>query len=494
MSALDTGSAGLEDLFPNPNAWLEQLSIFLRNRPNQSLSITSDIGGLYFLVKGQPLPAKLLPKRDAKGRSIPARMAIYTANLLSSGIPLSVIPVSMHAELLYLLSMTSELASDQLTVPGDGGLWSGISDSESIAAIEIQDLVTRSRKIVNSLVEGTPEWAGQGPSSATVVGHFIDLALQRSQSLSTAALYSAKVLSRLIQSLTEANGRPAKLDEWFNKLGFLKATPETVMPAAACLVGFGEILVSSEPVKVLCNRLVSDMTGLSPSQEKTLCSIALLNACLSVYVNTRIPVDNRRQTLALKQLTSWTDTPGEISSGLASETCKAILRILPGVKSVYGPYWGQAIDYCILLWTMMAFEDTAADRLPYVFASLKLINGIKLASEDEEASDDLIDSLKERAEDINRALAQLLKLTTEPTQPSRIVESLLARMADGVELERYGDLSDFYQLIASESRDIQTAAFRILHRAITEAQKQLSVDILLEKTGTFCIPTVRGGN
>lgn len=383
------------------------------------------------------------------------------------------------------MSLTSELASDQLTVLEDDGLWSGISDSDSVAVTEIQDLVTRSRRVVNSLVEEMTDWVDQGPSSTTVVGRLIDLALQRSRSLSTSALYSAKVLSRLIQSLTEAHGRPAKLDEWVNKLGFLKATPETVMPAAACLVGFGEILVSSEPVKVLCNRLVSDMTGASPSQGKTLCSIALLNACLSVYANTRIPVDNRKQTLALKQLASWTDTPDEISSGLAAETCKAILRILPGVKGVYGPYWGQSLDYCILLWTKRAIDDSTSDRLPYIFASLKLINGIKLASEDEEASDDLMDSLKERTEDINRALVQLLKLPTEPTQPSRIVESLVARMTGGVELERYGDLSDFYYLVASESRDIQIAAFGILHRAITEAQKQLSVDILLEKTGVL---------
>src|SRR3954471_19845754 len=77
----------------------------------------------------------------------------------------------------------------------------------------------------------------------------------------------------------------------------------------------------------------------------------------------------------------------------------------------------------------------------------------------------------------------LLKLQSGSSELSQIVESLLGRMLERVPLSHITDLSDLYGSVAAESREIQVAAFGLLHRALPAAQEQLSVDVLLEKNG-----------
>ena len=45
------------------------------------------------------------------------------------------------------------------------------------------------------------------------------------------------------------------------------------------------------------------------------------------------------------------------------------------------------------------------------------------------------------------------------------------------------DMSEFYPLVASDSRTVQSTAFDILHRALPEAQQQISLDVALEQRG-----------
>ncbi|KAK0643798.1 hypothetical protein B0T16DRAFT_355478 [Cercophora newfieldiana] len=480
ITTFKSGSVPIEELFPSSNTWLNELTPFLQTAPNPSLSLTSSMGGAYFLAKGSEAKRRNT-RRDAKGRSIPARMAIYTSALLTSGLSISSLPEAFHLELTFLLSLTGELAADQLTTMEKGGLWEAVEDGED-ATTEMQDLVTLGQKIINDIAAEATNWRDSSFSGNTVAERLTNFALQHTQDLSTASLYSAKVLSSLLQALVETHGAPTRLDEWLGKLGIMKLAPRgAIFSTIAFLVGLGETLSSSETVKTLCNRLASEMIGAMPGVERTLHSIVLLNICLSVYEAGEAPVDARKQTLALKQMTSWMDTPDEMSSSLASEACKGVLRVLPTVKGVYGPYWEQAINYCILLWTDRAAKEPSRTRLPYVYASLKLIAALMGATDDDDASDDLAEAVAQSSQDISKGLIELLKVHSEVSQSSQIVESLLCRMLERVPLSHIGDLSDLYGLVAADSREVQTAAFGLLHRALPAAQEKLSVDLLLEK-------------
>ena len=459
---------------------MTELAPFFQRAPNPSLSLTSELGGAYFLIKPAPDSSEPAPKRDRSGRSIPARMALYTSKLLSSGVDVSSLPEEFQVELLYLLALTAELATDQLAVPERGGLWSQ-SDSDQVSA-EIQEFVTESKRLINRIVgEADAEgWRQSQLAGKNLVERLINIMMQQTGELTCMALYSAKALSSLLQSLVEAHGVPLMLEEWFAKLGIMRATPRTALAAITFITGFGELLATSKAVSNLCTRLMSELVGMLPGLEKTLHSVVLLNASMSVYESGKLPVENRKQAMALKQLTSWTDTPEEMSPRLAAETCKAIYRMLPGVAHLYGPYWEQAIAFCISLWDRAA-QDPPDVSLPYIYHSLKLYSALNAV---EDGSDDLTEAVSELALYASQGLLELLKLPRRGnTQASQIVDELLSRIVDKIPLHHVEDLSELYGLVASDSKAIQTAAFNFLHKALPVLQEKIVVDTLLDKTG-----------
>jgi hypothetical protein len=470
------GKASLEQLFPSTIVWMEELSFFLRDPPNHSLSLTSSLGGAYFLVEKSPANKTFKPRRDKRGQSIPARMAIYTTRILDSKLDLSTVPQNLKVELLYLLYLVVELAGDQLTTMEDNKLWAKITDTKTTS--EVQEFISSAQRILNVTVIEAGDWNESGES---LVDALINLMLQQTKDLSPMSLYSAKAISNLLQQMTEAHGFPATAESKFIKLEVMKATPNNIFSAIALITGFGEALVSSKTINRLCNGLVSDIAGAFPTSPRTLMSMVLLNACTSVYEVGKLPVENRRQVFAVKQITSWTDTPDEMDSRLAAESCKGLQKLFPNVSQVYGPYWEQAIEYCILLWSQ-ASRDSLEDRLPYLHASLKLITTLESMTG---SNDDLDDTLIVNAERVSSALIDLLTIPREEnTQASEIVDALLCRRIAKVPLAHVKNISELYGVIASDSRDMQTAAFDILHKALPAAQEQLSVDILLEKRGT----------
>jgi len=477
-SAFTSGGVPLEDLLPNTNIWMDELAHFLQDSPSPALSVASNIAGAYFVVKKTPNSRGSKPHRDRQGRSVPARMALYSAKILATGFELSSLPQELQIELLYLLYLVVEVASDQLTLMESGKLWA--SPSDETTTTEMVDFVTSARKILQAVVTDAKGWGDGTTGSESLVDDLIGIMLQQTKDLNAMALYSAKALSDLLQSMSETHGLPSAVEQRLIKPETLKATPATIFSAIALLTGFGESLVSSKTVNRACNGLVSDITGAFPTSEKTLLAMVLLNAGLSVYPAGQLPVENRRQIFAVRQITTWTDTPDEMDSRLAAEACRALQRLFPNIESVYGPYWEQAIEYCIHLWDG-ASQDSPEARLPYLHASLKLSSTLESMAG---ANDDLDDALSAHAERKSHALLGVLKLPRDfITQPSELVDALLCRCVAKIPLEHVTDTSDLYGLIDSESREIQTAAFSLLDKALPAAQEQLSFDVILEKQG-----------
>ncbi|KAG7118589.1 E3 ubiquitin-protein ligase listerin like [Verticillium longisporum] len=153
--------------------------------------------------------------------------------------------------------------------------------------------------------------------------------------------------------------------------------------------------------------------------------------------------------------------------------------LLPSIKDVYGPHWERTIEFCTTLWSKAASDDLE-DAIPYIHASLRLMNTLESISE---PNDDLVDAIQEAAENKSRALLTLLEMPREKsTQPLEIIDGLICRQVEKIPLKHVADLSDLYGLVSSESRDVQTAAFSVLHRSLPAKQEQLSIDVLLEKS------------
>jgi hypothetical protein len=345
---------------------------------------------------------------------------------------------------------------------------------------EVEDFTASARKVLSDVISSADHWKDGKILEGSLLGDLIAIMLQQANGLSPLALYSAKALTGIFQSLAEAHGLLPSAEERLTEQDVLKAKPDTVFASMAILTGFGETLAASKSAKYLCNRLVSDVAGAKPAAQSTLSTMVLLNACLSVYESGELPVESRRQVFAVRQITSWTEIPSDLDSSLVAESCKALNRLCAGIGSVYGPYWEQAIKLCIFLWNG-AGEGAATTSLPCIHASLKLAATLESMKG---ANDDLDDALATYAEARSLALIHLLKSRGDVSnQPSEIVDALLCRRVAKIPLQHVKDLSELYGLVASESRDIQTAAFDLLNRAIAAAQSQISIDVLLEKRG-----------
>ncbi|KAL7627782.1 hypothetical protein AAE478_001977 [Parahypoxylon ruwenzoriense] len=475
-AALDRNEQ-LQSLIPDTNVWREETALFLQDAPKPSLALTSILGGAYLL----PISSSTIPntpiRRDRAGCSISGRMAMYTTKLLSAGFQLDVLPLPRQVEIVRYLSLTTDLVADQLTVMDENKIWSSLSPEAALP--DADHLISSARKVIVDMIGDADGWRdGVGTEKSKLMHDVIRALMDEAKSLTPTGLYHARVLSELLQALTENHGFPSSGEQWLTNSGALKSSPSTVLPAIAILSGLGETISPSRVVSNFCNRLVSDIAGANLGQDKTLITLVLLNACMRIYDTGELPVANNRLVFAVKQLTSWLETPDDLDYRFAAETCRCLQRLLPCIKDVYGSYWEKTLDFCTYLWTKPTTLPLDS-RLPSIHASLQLITTLQAL---EDPNEDLIDALQSSAETRSAALIELLKLPREKdSQPVEIVDSIICRQVEKLPLNHVQDLSELYGLVACDSRAIQTAAFTILHKALPVAQEKLSVDVLLEK-------------
>ena len=467
----------LTSLLPDTSIWKRELEYLLEETPDPSLALTGNLGGAYFLPTASSTTPNNAVRRDRSGSSIPGRMAIYVVKLLSSGFGFDALPLNTQVGIFIYLGLTTELGADQCTTMSTDGIWKSLSSGKSLE--EAGNMINLSREAVLKYTENAQGWRdGSGTAQSQLVHASVQRLVEMSKSVTPTGLYSAKLLREIIQGLTEAFGFPSSGESWLTSLDVLKISSETVLPAVAILSGLGEAAAASKVVGNFCNRLVSEIAGANLDQEKTLIILVLLNTCMQVYDIGELPVANNRLVFAVKQLTSWLETPQDLDYRFAAEVCRALQRLLPCIQGVYGSYWELTIDFCIHLWTKQITQSLNY-RLPEIHASLRLM--ITLQSL-EDPNDDLVDVLQETAKKRSAALLELLTLPREEaTQALGIVDAIICRQVEKIPLDHVEDVSDLYGLIYSGFRPIQTAAFTVLHKALPAAQEKLSVDVLLDK-------------
>lgn len=416
-------------------------------------------------------------QRDKKGRSIPVRMALYLNKMFESKLQFQKLPLQFQVELLYLQWVTVQVVSDQITAMSGDGPWKALDQPE--ASDEAEELVSFTRSYINTQVFGQPSGAESAPDQ------LLDLLLERSRELTPLGLYSARVLCEMIQLMVEDHGLASSLEERLLRTELLKATPSTVLTAAAIISGLGQTAQALKSASNFCNRLISDIAGAAPGADKTHMSLILLSLCGSIYEKGEIPAANNRIVFAVRQITSWLDTPQDLDLDFSADVCRALSQLLPCMKDVYGSYWEKTLEFCNTLWSRAA-EYPLAVALPSVHASLKLVKALETLPE---PNDDLEDALKDFSEIKSKALIGLLRLDRDSSSlPLEIVDAMICREVEKIPMRHIPELSDIFPLVASESREIQTAAFSLLHRAIPPQQEQKSVDVLLDKTGKLPPP------
>lgn len=467
----------MPELLPKPDIWRDDLIKLTLGGVNPSLSITSLLGGAQFLVKASSAEQVSPVARDRNGYSASARMGLYLLKLLEDGVELESLPTATALELLLLLLVTVEIGSEQLTMMEPDGLFELMSPAVQTI---IDKFVSSTRKWLNTLISESAGWKEReaGGASVPLIFGILQALLDRSKGNSPVSFYHAKAAAEIFQAFTEEHGPPDNFGNLLEATYPPKETPSSIFPVVALLRGVGQSMSSPDELSTICNRLVSDVAGAKPTSEKALASLVLLTCCLAFYEEGEVPVQMNRLVFAAKNVTGWFEAEGPVDPFFAAESCRLLTRLLPELASVYGSHWENTLEYCTRIWAT-AGEYPLDVSLSAIHASLKLYSTLEALPE---PNDDLEDSLKESAELKAKSLLDLLKLPREySSQPLSIVDSFLCRQVVKIPMRFVKDLSELYGLLACESRDIQTAIFTLLHRALPKLQEQLSVDVLLDK-------------
>ncbi|KAK6596634.1 RING zinc finger [Botrytis cinerea] len=459
ITTLDDSSHHPE-LFPNATKWSEALAPLLDQAPNPTLGVMRPFAGAVFLARAQSGNDGSRPGRDLDGYSVALRMAMYSAHLIRDHPDR--LSKDALVEIIYLMCLTVELANDQLDLLENNKLFV-LSSEEAIAGVRdfvdriYQDswsfIVLHSKAWQDGFESGSPlEFSG-------VVHTLISKLINTSCGNTSTSFYSARVLSHLLPKLVEQHGWQVGGEDWISSLDILKSSTSNIFGAVAILTGLHETL--------------------SSSQLETLGRLVLLNATLSVYDNDDLPVAQNRLVFAVKQILSWTPEISDTNYQLSSESCLALQKLLPAIKSVYGSYWEKTLEFCIKIWESMENEDHQDQKLPMMGMALKLFSNLQSL---QDANDDLEDARAQYGETASHCLIKLTKLPrSKSTQPIEFVDNILSRLVINIPSSHINDISEFYPLVASENRMVQSAAFSVLHRAIPAEQAEISVNVLLEK-------------
>ncbi|KAF7867460.1 uncharacterized protein EAF02_009651 [Botrytis sinoallii] len=479
ISTLDDSSHH-PGLFPSVTKWSEALAPLLDQAPNATLGVMRPFAGAVFLARAQSGNNSSRPGRDLDGYSVALRMAMYSAHLIRDHPDR--LSKDALVEIIYLMCLTVELANDQLDLLENNKLFV-LSSEEAIAGV--RDFVDRIYQDSWSfIVLHSKAWQdgfeSESPLEFSGIVHIlISKLINASCGDTSTSFYSARVLSHLLPKLVEQHGWQVGGEDWISSLEILKSSTSNILGAVAILTGLHETLSTSQLVSNLCNRIISDVASADAQSEKTLGQLVLLNATLSVYDNDDLPVAQNRLVFAVKQILSWTPEISDTNYQLSSESCLALQKLLPAIKSVYGSYWEKTLEFCIKIWQSMENKDHQDQMLPMMGMSLKLFSILQSL---QDANDDLEDARAQYGETASHCLIKLTKLSrSKSTQPVEFVDNILSRLVINIPSSHINDISEFYPLVASENRMVQSAAFSILHRAIPAEQEEISVNALLEK-------------
>jgi hypothetical protein len=199
-------SSGLDQVigvFPAVGDWNAALAPFLDKAPRSSLAITNPLNGAVYLVQSSSSEsAAQKVARDADGYSPAYRMAQYVTRLLKESdlVDLGKLPMDLRSSLLYNVTLTLQLADDNLGLAGANNLWVAYNtdvEAEAITFIsDSHDFVTQELKRLN-----------MESDSATFLLHWTTSLLSNVElGVTSRAYYTARAYSVLISDAIEMHG------------------------------------------------------------------------------------------------------------------------------------------------------------------------------------------------------------------------------------------------------------------------------------------------
>ncbi|KAF2402395.1 hypothetical protein EJ06DRAFT_490803 [Trichodelitschia bisporula] len=487
---VDAKVASLSDVLPETADWSNGLRPFFTTVPTRAFAITHPMGGAVFLVQPETSDgARLLENTapsDASGFSVPLRMAFYTAKLLQKDDAIVHLDSSSQGELFRLLSITVQLANDNLSVAGSNNLWSIYTlDIEN----EMAEFVAEAQKLLNSWLQN---YQGNEVAEYEFVRSAIDSFLDGSNGTSPESYYNAKAYCEAVTELVEH-------DTWDSgdleaRLRSLRASKNHLQSAAFLASHKPDLAV--DPISLrFCNEMIADLADLriADKQAEGLQKLILLNVMLrypgdeNVLAAKILP--QRRVRLVMRAV-GWLDE-NSLSSALRAEIFRILYYLLPEADEVPESFWSQALSAITDFWKGLKTLDESPPNslLPPVYASLKLFQALELLAKDEASEDlrELLDQAWKNSEEspwggLLNLFALPRNLPDDHHQPLQIVNELICRQLNKHPNSPIPDVKTLYPLLYTDSRSIQDEALALLEVEVQRKQEDISIDALLNKS------------
>ena len=252
-------------LLPESAQWFSVIQPFLTIPPNANMTITNPLGGAVYMVDRSveklELKATRDVPRDSNGYSPALRVAIYVSSLIANSDIFELISTEQRTDIVYYLSLSLSLASDNLGLQGANDLW---IQYNSEVDDEMTQFVSRTQTLVARWLEMTDSSDLRSTTKAEFLGAAGRRLLDRSLGLSATAYNNARAFSSLQSELIELHGMDPKITMEESVLKTIRKGPD-VFHAIALLTG---LRPRKDSIK-LCNEIVADLTGLKLEQNQS---------------------------------------------------------------------------------------------------------------------------------------------------------------------------------------------------------------------------------
>jgi hypothetical protein len=475
---------------PSTATWKESLNPLLEVPLDPSLAITNVLGGAVFLTQHSTPPGTTSqppsPDRDGDGFSVAFRKALFVAKIFSQDAKLLAdTPLHLATDYLYFLVIVLEMARDELDLRNYNSLWQP-TNTHVIFEIEkeVQTFIDSSQQCLAHILSSTESMPAPPDEKAnTPYTSLVWKLLSASQNSMNESYYAARALYNILSAnINKEAWAVMSPEEWFPHNRALNSRDRyltTHFDRFALWGSLGRFFATSAQADRICRELVDACSSFSPNAEGGLNKLVLLNICLKSYKGRSHPIGRRNGNMAILGLTNRLH---EMSTAELTEAAKALRSFYLLLREEGFDFPHENIfSFCVEYWNQ---TSAITSRLPAIHATLRLVSTLKEFASSDHDELEMVDSSIHHP--ITRGLFNLLQQRYgKETQPLRVVHELLHREVETVSTDgiQTDDLYDFFPLVASDYRHIQLAAFGILHQALPEIQKQISIDVLLEKQG-----------
>ncbi|KAK5084591.1 hypothetical protein LTR05_005669 [Lithohypha guttulata] len=438
------------EILPDPEDWQRAIRSLCGSPMHSSLSITSPLHGVVWLIEADTQITQPVV-RDGEDFSLLFRIVFFVTKVFVDATVLKTSSGPRVDALYRWYPVALELINEKLTLDDANTIWLG-STAEVLHAAS--DVLSEGTQLLTTWLEDedyVQDWLLRGSEL---------------DNLDRETYFTALAYHRIISRLFDTRPQ-AVLQAYEDSLSTIHKSDD-ILESSSILSAVNEFLLGSQNGLKMVNELLSHITQ-SPSDFK---QVALLNILLGGNSSILEKVPQQRQVFAFKGLVAHLDEAKDGS--ILCETFRLLAHLIPFVRSIYSDMWAQLLQELNGAWSS---TDVVS-----IHAILQVYNQLKMATKQEDVSEDLVSAWSANRMELDSGLLHCLQSLSENShdvdQPRSITAELLRRQLSDIKVT---DEAKLYVLLNSSQSAVREAAYGLLHVTVPAKQEQLSIDLALEQ-------------